>query len=286
MELLRSLGLIAENPESASAPPALALGLGPEATAAEFTDLFEFQLYPYASVYLGAEGMMGGEARDRIAGFWRALGETPPPEPDHLTVLLAAYAELAEREAQAGAGEAGSRWRHARTAFLWEHLLSWLPVYLDKVGEIGSTFYGDWGRLLRDALIEEAKRLPGSGAVPLHLREAPVLGDLADAGGKEFLRAITTPVRVGMILTRSDLERCARGLGLGLRKGERRYALQSLIGQAPREALEWLAGEADRWAEAHTKRDLSLSAVSAFWQARAATTSSFLRKAVASLPSG
>ena len=36
--------------------------------------------------------MLGGEARDRIAGFWRALGLVPPPEPDHLAVMLGLYA--------------------------------------------------------------------------------------------------------------------------------------------------------------------------------------------------
>ena len=65
-----------------------------------YMDLFGFQLYPYASVYLGSEGMLGGEARDRIAGFWRAIGEPPPSEPDHLAVLLALYARLCELAAE------------------------------------------------------------------------------------------------------------------------------------------------------------------------------------------
>ena len=67
-------------------------------SAAEHTDLFHFQLYPYASVYLGEEGMLGGEARDRIAGFWRILDLEPPLECDHLTVMLTYLAEVTERE--------------------------------------------------------------------------------------------------------------------------------------------------------------------------------------------
>jgi len=292
VELFRSLAVMVEAPGAALERAAVALELGTPPTAFEYTDLFEFQLYPYASVYLGAEGMMGGEARDRIAGFWRVLGETPPPEPDHLTVLLSAYAELAEREADADDDEIRSRWRHARSAFLWEHLLSWLPVYLDKVGELESEFYGKWAELLSAALLEAAKALPAPQSprsqvlLPLHLREAPPLGDLGDAGGDDFLQAVTTPVRTGGILVRADLERCARDLGLGLRKGERRYALKSLLGQAPREALEWLAAEADRWATGHRSRAGSLALVSSFWRQRAETTSTFLRQSAASLSAG
>lgn len=293
MEIFRSLGLMAEAPGAALERAAAVLGMGVPPTVFEYTDVFEFQLYPYASVYLGAEGMMGGEARDRIAGFWRVLAETPPSEPDHLTVLLAAYAELAEREADAGDDETSSRWRHARSAFLWEHLLSWLPVFLEKVGEMELEFYDRWSELVSVALVEEAANLTLPDQLPLHLREARPLGTLEDASGDEFLKAITTPVRTGMILVRKDLERCARSLGLGLRKGERRYALKSLLGQAPRETLEFLAGEADGWAERHGKRIAvsragaagAVGLISDFWRERAETTSVLLRESAASLSS-
>jgi TorA maturation chaperone TorD len=286
VEVLRALALAAEAPSPALERAASALELGPLPTAVEYTDLFEFQLYPYASVYLGGEGMMGGEARDRIAGFWRALGESPPTEPDHLTVLLAAHAELVDRETEARDEATAAHWRHARSAFLWEHLLSWLPVYLDKVSEIGPDFYRRWAALLSRLLAEELAVLAVPQVLPLHLREAPPLGNLGDADGDEFLKAVTTPVRTGMIVVRSDLERCARALGLGLRKGERRFALKSLVGQAPRETLEWLTGEADRWAERHAERTMAPPLVSEFWQERAAAAAVFLRESAVDLGTG
>ena len=86
--------------------------------------------------------MLGGEARDRIAGFWRALRQEAPSEPDHLAVMLAFYARLTEEEA--GCREARTReaLHRARKAFLWEHLLSWLPPYLAKVADLAPSFYG------------------------------------------------------------------------------------------------------------------------------------------------
>ncbi|HAC46500.1 MAG TPA: hypothetical protein DCF65_10605, partial [Chloroflexi bacterium] len=85
------------------------------------------QLWPYASIYVGAEGKLGGEARDRVAGFWRALHLTPPAEPDHLAALLGLYATLADMEAAEQDPARRQLRRSSRQALLWEHLLSWLP---------------------------------------------------------------------------------------------------------------------------------------------------------------
>ncbi len=81
---------------SADGPLSELLGLPAAPAAADWTELFVFELAPYASIYVGAEGMIGGDARDHVAGFWRALGLVPPTEPDHLSALLAFYASLSE----------------------------------------------------------------------------------------------------------------------------------------------------------------------------------------------
>src|ERR1700748_1744761 len=95
MEIFRALAVLVEPPDRLEATRLAALlGLGEPPTVSEYTDTFTFQFYPYASVYLGAEGMLGGEARDSVAGFWRALGQVPGAEPDHLAVMLATYAQL------------------------------------------------------------------------------------------------------------------------------------------------------------------------------------------------
>ena len=154
MELFRALAVLVEPPDrEGAARVAEALGLGELPAPSLHTELFAFQLYPYASVYLGAEGMLGGEARGRIADFLAVLGLTPPAEPDHLAALLGTYARLCEA-AEEKSEEAGRRAgpSTARRAFLWEHLLSWLPVYLEKLSELAQPFYERWGALLLEAL--------------------------------------------------------------------------------------------------------------------------------------
>lgn len=284
MELFRALAVLAEPPgRPGAARVAEALGLGDVPSEAEYADVFVFRLYPYASVYLGAEGMLGGEARDRVAGFLAALGQAVPSEPDHLALMLGAYASLAEAEGAAGAGRRESV-RGARRAFLWEHLLSWLPVYLDKLYGVAPPFYRAWGRTLRAALDAEAEELGRQGALPLHLREAAALADPRESSAEEFLKSLLAPARSGVILVRDDIARAARDLDTGVRAGERLFALRSLMGQDAAGALSRLASEADAWVALHLRRREAHGPVADWWADRAASTAALLRDLSTDLP--
>ena len=185
MEIFRALGALVETPSGGLAPVGASLGLGALPDAAEHTELFAMQLVPYASVYLSADGRIGGEARDRVAGYWRAVGAEPPAEPDHLTVLLSGDARLV------------------------------------KVGELGGPFYAGWARLLSRALAAEIVDLgvPASGSA--HLAAAPVVSVGNEDEGTELLDALLAPARSGFVLTRRDLALAARELGIGSRIGGR-----------------------------------------------------------------
>ncbi|MDT7603863.1 MAG: hypothetical protein QOF61_1860 [Acidobacteriota bacterium] len=283
MELFRALACLVEPPRTESARVADALGLGALPLADEYTKTFVFQLYPYASVYLGAEGMLGGEARDRVAGFWRALGLVPPAEADHLSVMLALYARLCELEEDANDARAREGWRAARKAFLWEHLLSWLPAYLSKLEEIATDFYRRWGALLKDALAAEALTVGQQESLALHLREAPGLVDPREGSTEDFLRSLLAPARSGIILVRADFSRAARELDAGTRLGERRFVLQTLFEQDARGVLSWLGQEAERWAARLRLERASFGAVARAWEAKAESTSRLLAELKATL---
>ena len=274
MELLRALAVFSEPPGREQLRIAAALEL-PAPSAADHTDLFVLQLVPYASIYLGGEGMIGGEARDRVAGFWRALGLVPPAEPDHLATLLGLYAALAEDElAQTVPARAALR-RQARAALLHEHLLSWLDPWLAKLSEIAPPAYLAWGELLADALRLEAQTvLDGREPLPAHLRAAAPLEAPERAGGPAFLAGLLTPARSGLVLVRDDLARAARDLGIGARVAERRYVLRHLLGQDPAGTLRWLQAEAGR--AARRPPVLAAPAVAAHWTDRAAATADVL----------
>jgi len=249
-----------------------ALELPRAPTASELTDLLDFQVYPYASVHLGEEGMLGGDARDRIAGFLRALDVTPPPEPDHLVVLLHAYADLTDL-----AGDAAGRAEHARGVLLHEHLGSWVGRFLARVVELGAEPLRAWAELLADVLAAELAHHGPPPTLPPALRDAPAVPTPDDATAADWVQALLTPVRAGLVLARADLARAAHDLDLGARVGERAFVLRNLLDQDARAVLGWLAQEARRQAGALDMVEATGGAdVADWWRARLHATATLL----------
>jgi TorA maturation chaperone TorD len=268
-ELLRALACICEGAGDEQSRVLSALGVKSAADPVEFTELFTFTLYPYASVYLGPEGMLGGEARDRIAGFWRALALDPPAEPDHLASLLALYARLVEDAASQHDRASRLLTGHAKNALLWEHLASWLPVYLARVRELASPAYAGWAEVLEAALLDEIARAEPPARQPVHLMQAPPLPDPRSAGADAFLAALLAPVRSGFIVTRHDLAIAAQSMGAGLRQGERKYLMTRMFGHDSGAMLSWLRQMARQASISHSALPAQWGAARAFWIERA-----------------
>jgi hypothetical protein len=276
-ELLRALGAVADSPAAARAVAA-PLGLDPPGDA-EHTDVFVLNCPPYASVYLGPDGALGGEGADRAAGFWRAIAVTPPAEPDHLTALLALYASLGEAAAQARRPATARALTRSRQALFAEHLWPWLPAYLDAVADLAVPGLTAWAELSRRAVVAEFSGQPAWPRLPLALRAAP--GDIG--AGLGLVDALTTPVRSGIIVTRRRLAAGAEEAGVGHRIGERRYTLRAMFGQDPHATLVWATHEATRWQHRHASRAAG-DQVAGWWAARAGRTRRLLRDARADTP--
>jgi Nitrate reductase delta subunit len=285
-ELLRALGAVAGDPADARTAAA-ALGL-PGCDDAEHADVFVLNCPPYASVYLGAEGGLGGEGADRVAGFWRAIGLDPGAgEPDHLTSLLGLYASLGEAGAEARTARTAAALSRMRRALFDEHLWPWLPGYLSAVTDLGVDALGAWAEVTLRAVKRErgpggagrsggSAGLEGQGGLPLALREAPGPVD-ADGGLGELLGGLVAPVRSGIILTRRAVAAGAGQVGAGHRIGERRFALRAMLESEPDRTAGWLSQEAARW----SRRHLGIAAgdpVQQWWAGRATATARVLRQ--------
>jgi hypothetical protein len=279
-ELFRALGAMTEPPGEAQLRLAGLLGL-PRPSGEQWTAAFVVQLVPHASIYLGAEGMLGGESADLVAGFWRALRMPVPSDADHVAALLGLYAALADAECDQPVGPRRTMHRQARTALFHEHLASWLPAYAWAMASSGPAPYAAWGRLLYDALRAEVALLGPPDRMPAHLREvAPVTTGSLD----ELLVGLLTPARSGVIITRTDLATVARGTGLGLRLGDRRRVLRSLIEQDAAAALAALTELARAWLARHLADEPAFGPATRHWAARAAATADLLAEARRDVP--
>jgi TorA maturation chaperone TorD len=258
-ELLRALGAYTAGARRGPIGAALCLA---EMSAAEHTRIFVLDLPPYASIHLGPDGNLGGEGADRVAGLWRALGLQPPSDADHLASLLALFAELGAAAGACRTGTARRRLGHARAVLLGEHLVPWLPGYLTAVD--GYPAAGGWARLARAALRREVEELELPDVLPAALRDAPPA-----VGYDDVLDAVVAPVRAGFVLTHQDLQRAGSDIGVGVRRGERRYVLEAMLGQDAPATLGWLAGHARGWATHHRSAAGGVPSVAAWWCRRA-----------------
>lgn len=271
-ELLRALGALSLDDPALTAALTRTLGL-PEWSRADHTGIFVLDLPPYASIHLGPEGKLGGEGGDRVAGFWRTLDLDPPPDADHLGLLLALYAELGAASQGCVTTAAAARLDHARAVLLWEYLWSWVPGYLVAVA--ADPAGRAWAELTGRALRAEARATPEPPQPPAALRDAPEpLGP--ECSLEELLDGFTAPVRVGFVLTYSDLLRAGAEIGVGVRRGERRFALRSMMEQDPDATLRWSAGHARRWARMHEDQPDHGAGTGRWWAQRAAAAASSL----------
>lgn len=270
-DLLRLLATLAETPTDSHRHYSDMLGLVAPADIESWhvahTTTFIEQCPPYASMMVGEQGQIGGEAADRVAGFRRLLGSESDEAPDALATLLHDYAELVERATD------DPRAGHARTAMLWEHLLAWVMPYLDAVQRSAAAPYDTWAAMLSDVFMLEAKATTYPDALPLHLRAAPdgqtlAAADTADAA----IQALLTPAASGILLTRADLARAVAALEAGLVQNSRSFIIKHLLDQDAAITLDWLATEAHRQAQARTDEQGALGDVARFWANRATET--------------
>jgi TorA maturation chaperone TorD len=273
---------MADSPQAARAA-GRALHL-PAVSDAEHTDVFVLNLPPYAAVYLGPDGALGGEGADRVAGFWRVMGLRPPAEPDHLAALLGLQASLGDAKLAAQRPATLAALSTAQATLFWEHLHSWLPAYLDAVTDLSVPALSGWAGLLRRVITAEAARLPGCPALPAALRTAPA-GPSLDMDLRQLADVLTIPVRSGVIITRHRLAVGASRAGVGHRIGERRFTLRAMFEQDPSATQAWLAAEASRWQHRHRGRGAADEAAR-WWAERAGRSGQVLRARIAAARSG
>jgi TorA maturation chaperone TorD len=277
-----------------SVPP-LADSLGEEADLDELASqhhaLFSLQLQPYGGVFLDGEGLAGGDVGRAVQDDFTAAGfiaDLDGTSPDHLGLELAFLAFLSGAEADAvedGKTEIVEQLRARMSAFLDEHVLTWLPALVVGLPAEEGGFWPDVVHMALELCAEHRAELDEEATEPPRLPAPPSLVDDEKTSLRGLARFFATPAFVGAVLTRSDLAKIGRRQELPHGFGGRKQMLESLLDNAKEygdvpalfEALgERLAAVDDRWATLAGRPGLEGPVMA--WRARLAATRALLGK--------
>lgn len=212
----------------------------PDEASAAHHSVFGLNVFPYQSVFLGPGALLGGAERTRVAISYAASGylaDAADGEPDHIAAELAFLAALCATEADAHAGgrtRTAEQAARSMRAFLDEHLLWWLPIFVQAVRRQGDPFYAAVADMTLALGMDHRLALGADDAhatSPGRTRLPASADPLAEpaAGLKDLADFLATPVQAGLFLSREDIGRIARGCGLPCGFGDRRQMLTTLL---------------------------------------------------------
>ena len=261
--------------------------------AADHHHLFRFNLFPYQSIFLDAEGLLGGAESNRVRRSYRSCGFAVKNDgnPDHVGHELGLMAFLcgAERDAwEDGEDEMARRIRRRQRDFLQSHLLLWIFPFVLAVGQQRQPFYEALAELTMDLVYDHALALGNDGTFPqpdsFRLPEPPALLEEKKTGLKEIAAYLATPPYAGLFLSRDAIGRLGRQLEIPRGFGDRRQTLVNLMRSAAQyeafpaliQALQEVAGE---WMAAYGRQQERMPELAPFyrpWRARVEETAGLL----------
>ncbi|MFT5459537.1 MAG: TorA maturation chaperone TorD [Myxococcota bacterium] len=240
--------------------------------------VFGLEVFPYESVFVGADGVMGGDAtgalrRDLQAAGFR--GGRTDVEVDHVGLELAALSWLCAAEAEAledDVDPAPARAHQAR--LLHRHVARWLPALSLAVHGLDP-----WTQRVL-ALAEElvAAHCTALGPTPgwtLPPRPDDLLDDRR-TGLARIARAWLVPAHSGWALSRQSIGRLAARAGVPSGFGPRWKMLEGVLAGAVDHdsadaALDALADELARWRDGYARAE-ALGLPIGPWRTRLAAT--------------
>ncbi len=213
-----------------------------------YTWLFEFNVYPYASIFIDPSGMLNSDWAGFVTGVYDALGldvnlGAGVAASDHLSAQLEALTTLCEREEHASTEEQKTRALHDQRVLLVEHILPWLASFVWAIQRIDNGFYSECAQLTLDVCLDHADSLMSENqdlqleftfpAIEEDLKAVQPINAKQKAGeARSKLQSLITPARSGLFLSRQDIIQLGRRLDLPVRFAERPFMLENLFSSA------------------------------------------------------
>ncbi len=210
-----------------------------DAAAASHHKLFQFNIFPFESYFLGADGLVGGESTAVVNQLYFQLGyqtAVDNNQADHLGQELACLAFLVAQEAEAWESDhepAISDWQTRQQFFLQRHLLRWVPACLLAIQCQANSFFAELAQVTLTLLLTHADDLDASTAT-VHPFLPPTQDILANekTGFKEIARHLLLPALSGITLSRDNIGELGRHFDLPRGFGSRETMLLNLLRMA------------------------------------------------------
>ncbi|MCZ6758244.1 MAG: molecular chaperone TorD family protein [Bacteroidetes bacterium] len=174
--------------------------------AAEHETMFGFNVYPFASLFLESDRMLGGETTQQIRAFASRSGidvGSDTNAPDHIATELRILERLAKNDPPQ---------EDSIAEFIDQHLFSWLPAFVVAVREESNDFYSEVADLMLEHIVDHRRSIPAQSYVRETEPEPEehLLSD-RDTGIHDIADFLTSPARCGFFLSRSTIAGIAQG---------------------------------------------------------------------------
>lgn len=264
-----------------------------DSAAANHHELFQFNIFPYESFFLGDDGLVGGEVTAVVNQHYFQLGfqtAVPNNQADHLGQELACLAFLVAQEAEAWESDqpaAATDWQTRQQFLLHNHLLRWAPNCLLAIQQQNDPFFAELAQMTLSLLLSHIGDVsPPPNFLP------PIQNILANekSGFKEIAHFLLLPALSGIYLSRDNIGQLGRQFELPRGFGSRETMLLNLLRTAVQydalpPLLTGLQETCRRWQtsyqqllDQHPQTTLFIQP----WQARAAATEQMVLELMAS----
>lgn len=235
---------------------------GPD-LAADYERALLRQVPPYQSVFCGPDGQRGGDLVNDVAELYRRQGFDEADRwrvagPDHLGLLLRAYAQLCAEEAsgwEADQPDRAARAVESARELLGVHVSGWAEVAMAAIAQRATGPYRALAEAVSGFVGAEAERLrpdPDHPDLPALEVPAPPIG----LGPARLARWLLAPAACGVWLDTDDLAEAAHALGIPWRPSDPRSRLRRVV-EAVTDAEELpalavlLRPAVERWRQFH-----------------------------------
>ncbi len=204
--------------------------------AAVHYQLFGFNVFPFASIFLDDSGLLGGPVTDAVSLDYQLAGFHVAAEassPDHIGQELAFLAFLCQLEWNAlqNARDVAAV-QGQQILFLQKHLLHWLIPLTLAIKQQDDPFFTAVSNLTLALVYDHYQALANEHEIAVAAWVLPTAPDLLDddkTSLKDIAVYFTTPVYGGVFLSRDDVGRLARQYKLPRGFGDRQQLLTNLM---------------------------------------------------------